>query len=70
MSNIAVEELLIKRQKLITERDRMVEKFYKEIIALEMAIETLSGRKVSDIASDYVYDDESPDYIKSSQEEI
>jgi len=47
----------------------MLERLNSEISELEKAIEELSGKKVWEIESVVIYDDESPDYIKSSIED-
>jgi hypothetical protein len=68
--NAAVEALVTQREKLVSERDRMIESFNTQISEIESSIETLSGRKVWDVISETRFDDESPHYIKSSEEEI
>lgn len=70
MNSSAIEVLLTERSKLITERDLMTDKFYKAIADLEASIERLSGKKVWEIVSETKYDDETPDYVKASQEEM
>jgi hypothetical protein len=70
MSNVAVESLLKQRQDLITERDRITEKFYNDISEIDAAIQSLTGRKASEVANEYKYDDENPNYIKGSFEEM
>ena len=69
-SNLAVDSLLIKRQQLLDEKIKMLEKYNGEIEDLERAIEILSGKKSWELQSEILYDDEHPDYIKASQEEI
>lgn len=68
--NTAIEALIAKKQELINERVKMNEKFDKEITDLDIAIETLYGDKFPDVPAEDRFDDESPDYIKSSLEEI
>ena len=68
--NLAIETLITQREKLVSERDRMTETFNNQIAEIESSIETLSGRKVWDVISETRFDDESPHYIKSSEEEI
>lgn len=68
--NTAVEALLAKKQELIDEKQKAIEKFDAEITDLDIAIETLGGDRFMSIPAESRYDDESPNYIKSSQEEI
>lgn len=70
MSNIAIETLLRQRQKLVEERDKMWAKFSDDLREIDHAIESISGKKVSEVVPDFVYDDEHPDYIKGSLEEM
>jgi hypothetical protein len=69
-NNTAIEVLQLKRELLITQRNKAIEEFDNQISNLETAIEELSGKKVWETERVNTYDDESPDYIKSSQEEI
>jgi len=68
--NVAIEALITQREKLISERDNMLVKFNNDIQEVESSIELLSGKKVWDIISETRFDDESPNYIKSSEEEM
>lgn len=68
--SIAVEHLLLKRQQLIDEKSKMVSQFDQQISHLDSAVETLSGKKVWELSSETLYDDEHPEYIKASAEEI
>lgn len=70
MVNLAVDSLVLKRAELVGEQSRMNEHFNNQISEIETAIETLSGKKVWETPISEIYDDESPNYIKSSQEEI
>jgi histidinol-phosphate/aromatic aminotransferase/cobyric acid decarboxylase-like protein len=71
MSNkLAIELLLRNRTDLFEKRERMLERYNKEIAELEKAIEELSGKRVWETQATFIYDDESQDYIKSSSEEI
>lgn len=70
MNNNALQLLLKERDKLISERDAAVSRFNGEIQGFETAIERLSGKKVWEISAAVPYDDEHPDYIKGSQEEM
>jgi len=69
MSNLATEALLEKRQKLINKRVEVLENIDNEIDEIEKAIEQLSGKKVWDVVKEEKFDDENPDYIKSSIED-
>lgn len=69
MSNPAIDLLIAKKQELIDEKVKMIEKFDKQITDLDIAIETLYGDKY-EVPNEERFDDESPNYIKSSQEEI
>lgn len=68
--NLALETLTTKRLELQIERNKMIAQFDQEITEIETAIEQLSGKKVWEITEEVRYDDENPNYIKSSQEEI
>jgi hypothetical protein len=70
MSNIAVDTLLKRRKELDIERSKMWENWCKEINAIDAAIFELTGKTHAEVAEIYHYDDEAPDYIKMSQEEI
>ncbi len=70
MSNqIAIETLQQKRQQLLLEKETFLGRIDAEINSIEAVIETLSGKKVWETEPSTVYDDESPDYIKSSIED-
>ncbi len=66
----AVETLHQKRTELMIERDSFLSRINSEISGIESAIESLSGLKVWETAPTTVYDDENPNYIRSSQEEM
>lgn len=68
--NPAIELLLKEKKKLTTERDNMFAKLSLEIVEIDTAIERLSGKRVWEVETEYVYDDTNPDYIKGSLEEI
>lgn len=68
--NLALQELVKKRDQLIAEQLKMNNRFDNEIGEIEKAIETLSGKTVFEVWDSYHFDDESLDYIKASQEEI
>jgi hypothetical protein len=65
----AIDTLTEKKAELVAERDRMLARFNLEISQLETAIDTLCGKKVWLMAEPVLYDDENPDYIKSSIED-
>lgn len=68
--NIALKSLLEKREQLVSEKTKMLERFNTEIGEIEDAIEQLSGQQLVEKVSEISYDDESPNYVRSSQEEI
>jgi hypothetical protein len=68
--NIALRSLVKERDNLIAERNSTYSKLSEQISELETAIEQLSGKKVWEVKAETLYDDENPDYIKSSLEEI
>lgn len=71
MSNtIAIETLQQKRQQLLLEKESFLDRINGEISSIEAVIETLSGKKVWEIEKEFVYDDENPNYIRASIEEI
>lgn len=71
MSNqlFVIEHLCKKRLELIAERNAINNRFEGEISEIETAIETLSGKKVWEVVKEERFDDENPDYIKSSIED-
>jgi len=69
-STLVIETLTSKRQQLVVERDATVFRYDKEISEIETAIMELTGKKVWEIPPSEKYDDENPDYIKGSFEEI
>jgi hypothetical protein len=70
MSNLALEALELKKKQLVDEQSKMNERFDNEIREINVAIDTLCGAMVQNYDSSLKYDDENPDYIRSSQEEI
>lgn len=70
MSNIAIQELFNKMQQLEGERHKIVNDYNARIREIMNAIETLSGKKVYEIMNEYNYDDESPDYIRNTEDGI
>lgn len=72
MSNnqVVIDTLLTKMQQLIAERDAILHKYNVEIDEIEVAIAHYTGEKKGAIQNITLYDDESPDYIKQSPEEM
>jgi hypothetical protein len=70
MQSIGLEALITKRAELLAEKEAMTAQLNSEISEIESCIELLSGKKVWEITSETRYDDENPNYIKSSQEEM
>jgi len=70
MNNSAVEALNQKRDELVAEQMRVYQTFQKEITEIETAIETLAGKKVWEMPRSEWFDDESPNYIKGTEDGI
>lgn len=70
MNTTAIELLLKQRDILIARRKAVIIEMNEEIRRIESGIETLSGKKVWEVSSETLYDDQNHNYIKSSQEEI
>jgi uncharacterized protein YbcI len=68
--SLAIEILIEKRNKLEVEKARITRVIDDEISSIDTSIESLSGKKVWEILAETQYDDELPDYIKASIEEI
>lgn len=66
----AIQELVNKRDLLMSERKRTIEQYNKDISELNTAIETLSGKRVWEVVAEEKYDDVNPNYIKGSYEEM
>ena len=60
--------LMEKRSALLAEKSAMEETFNKQIQEIETCIELLEGKKVWEIVQNERYEDENPDYIRSSVE--
>jgi len=69
-STLVIETLTAKRQQLVTERDAAVFRYDKEISDIETALMELAGKKVWETQPSERYDDENPEYIKGSIEEL
>jgi hypothetical protein len=70
MSNNAIEVLTKAYERVKLEKTEAMARFDSELRDLETSIERLSGKKVWEVVSETRYDDEHPDYIKASAEEI
>ncbi len=72
MSNnkVVINSLLAKRDAILAERDMALERFGADITEIEKAIMTLTGLTVKEVAALELYDDQHPDYIKASLEEM
>lgn len=66
----AIQELLRKKHELEAEQNRVYNEFQKQISELDTALETLSGKKVWELAKEERFDDENPNYFKGSHEEM
>lgn len=67
--NLAVEVLTERRLKLVEIKQSLIERYDKEISDIETALLQLTGSKVWETLPTERFDDENPDYIKSSIEE-
>jgi len=71
MSKSALDLLYQERDRLYGERQMANIKFTAQIEEIESAIEKLGGILISaKPTTEFIYEDESPDYVKMSQEEI
>ena len=70
MSQLAIELLLKQRQLLMIRKIAMLDEINKEISDIESGIERLSGKRVWETEKEFKYDDENPEYIKASLEEL
>lgn len=69
-NQFVIKHLLEKRNALLDEKQKAIAKFDAEILEMESAIDTLGGKRVWTTEPALIYDDENPEYIKQSQEEI
>lgn len=69
-SKVVLGTLISKREQLVIEKQAAIVRFNGEISEIESAIEQLSGKKVWEFTRETQYDDEHPDYIKASPEEM
>lgn len=70
IKTLGINALIEKRDNLVFERDQMLTEYNNQIAEFESCIELLSGKPYSETIVDFKFDDESPNYIKSSQEEV
>ncbi len=68
--SLGIDALNEKRNILVSERDKMLTDYNNQIKELESCIELLSGKPYTEYMADFQFDDENPNYIKSSPEEI
>jgi len=68
--SLGIETLLKKIAELEFDRYNMLVKYNNQIAEMESCIELLSGKPYSKTITDFKFDDESPNYIKNSQEEV
>lgn len=69
-NNSAVQALIQKRDEIKAEQIRVNAQFDADILQIETAIETLAGKKVWELPTTERFDDENPNYIRQSVEEI
>ena len=69
MSNFVLKTLIDKRIEILAEQSNMNERYKKQVIELNETINKLKGEGAVYETTE-LFDDEHPDYIKSSQEEI
>ena len=68
--SLGIEALIEKLETLMAEKKAAIEQFDNQIKELESCIELLSGKPYTEYMADFRFDDENPNYIKSSQEEM
>jgi hypothetical protein len=59
-----------RREKLLADLASIQEKYGNEIKEINAALVTLTGKTIPEIEKEYLFDDEHPDYIKASLEEM
>ena len=69
-NQVVIDTLIKKRDQLMAERDAATRRYNEQIGEIEEALDRLAGKEVWRISDPAVYDDENPDYIRQSQEEI
>jgi hypothetical protein len=70
MNTFAIDSLIKQRDILIARKIAMMDEINLEIRDIESAIKTLSGRNILETVAEEKYDDQNPNYIKASIEEI
>ena len=70
MSNEAIKTLLEKKKELENKRDTDFFMASQIIKGIEQSIEELSGKKISEVESQYHYDDETHTYIQGTEDGI
>lgn len=68
--SFAISELIKKRDDIVEKRKTMLNVFDKEINDYNKAISILTGKSVAEVEYDMDYDDQSPDYIKGTEDGI
>lgn len=68
--SLGIDALIEKIDILVSERDLAFFEATQQIKELESCVELLSGKPYSEYIADFRFDDESPNHIRSSQEEI
>jgi len=66
----ALEAIVKEMNRLKLEKQRAIERFDRLISDCHTSIEVLSGKTVWETEAEMTFDDENPNYIKSSEEEI
>jgi len=69
-SSLVIEMLIKKREELMAELESVQIRIANEIREINASLVTLSGKPIPEIERKYRYDDENPDYIRGSQEEM
>jgi hypothetical protein len=70
MSSFALELLIKQRDVLIARKIAMLDEINAEIADIESGIKQISGGRAWETKSLTAYDDENPNYIKASGEEL
>jgi hypothetical protein len=65
-----IQELIKKHDEIVAEKKQSDKEFERRMNEICDAIETLSGKNIWDLKAEQQYDDENPNYIKGSFEEI
>lgn len=72
MSNnqVVIETLVNKREQLLADQKRVHYEYQQQIDELEDALDTLAGKKVWRTVATEVYDDESPNALRGTEDGI